>query len=166
MTAHISFSELFTYAADNSTVRLPLDALAHSAGHVHGLLEIEISGRTLPHMGFFGSADVCFNTWVEELSRVVQELGTNASTAYTFDEGEQGQPAFAFERNGDLLYLSVVESPLSGATGDPLYQNVSCAWSEFDAAVSSFFTTFRAVLLEQSPRVGQTWWSEYAKPAI
>ena len=165
MSASISFSQLFTYAVDDTSVRLPLDALARSAGHIHGLLKVEVSGRVLPHMGFFGPDDVCFNTWVEELSHVVLKLGAAQAATYTFDEGEQGQPAFAFRRDGDLLYVSVVESQLSGAEGDPSYQAVSCQWSEFRAAVSSFFASFRAALLEQCPRVGQTWWSSHAQPA-
>jgi len=165
MSAIISFSELFTYAVDDSSIRLPLNALAASAGHIHGFLKLEISGRVLPHMGFFGPDDVCFNTWIEELSHVVRELGAKDTATYIFDEGEQGQPAFTFKRNGSLLRISVVGSPLSGANGDPSYQDVSCQWPEFLAAVSSFFASFRAALLAQSPRVGQTWWGAHAKPA-
>lgn len=165
MTACITFSELFTYAANDTSVRLPLDALAHGAGHIHGLLKLEVSGRVLPHMGFFGPEDVCFNTWVEELSRVVAELGDKDAATYTFDEGEQGQPAFAFRRNGDLLYVSVTESQLSGASGDPSYQDVSCLWSEFAVAVSGFFASFRAAILEQCPGVGKTWWATHVQPA-
>jgi hypothetical protein len=165
MSAIISFSELFTYHVNDSSVRLPVDALADSAGHIHGLLKIDISGHILPHMGFFGPDDVCFNTWIEELSHVVQELGATDTATYTFDEGEQGQPAFVFERNGNLLRISVVESPLSGAQGDPSYQDVGCQWPEFLTAVSIFFANFRAALLTQSPRVGQTWWGTHATPA-
>ena len=165
MSASITFSQLFTYAVDETSVRLPLGDLTCSAGHIHGLLKLEISGRVLPHMGFFGTDDVCFNIWVEELSHLVLELGAAEAATYTFDEGEQGQPAFAFRRDGDLLYVSVVESQVSGADGDPSYQAVSCKWSEFRAAVSSFFTSFSTALLEQCPRVGQSWWASHAQPA-
>lgn len=165
MSATITFSELFTYAVDDPSIRLPLDALAHSAGHIHGLLMFEVSGRVLPHMGFFAPNDVCFNTWVEELSHVVLDLGAKEAATYTFDEGEQGQPAFAFKRDGDILYVSVAQSLLSGAEGDPSYQDVSCQWSEFLAATSAFFARFRAALLEQCPGVGQTWWATHAQPA-
>jgi len=152
MSVSISFSQLFTYTIDDTSVRLPLDALAQSAGHIHGLLKLEVSGCMLPYMGFFGPDDVCFNTWVEELSQVVAALEAAETAEYTFDEGEQGQPAFTFKRDGELLYVSVVKSQLSGAEGDPSYQAVSCQWSEFRAAVSSFFASFYAALLEQCPR--------------
>ena len=165
MTATISFSGLFVYPPDDSSVHLPLVSLAHSAGHIHGLLKLEVAGRALPHMGFFGSDDVCFNTWVEELLHVVRELGTRETGSYVFDEGEQGQPAFAFKRDHDFLYVSVVESLLSGAAPDPSYQAVRCRWPEFLAAVSAFLASFREVLLEQCPGVGQTWWATHAHPA-
>ncbi len=165
MSADIVFSQLFTYAVDDTSVRLPLDALARSSGHIHGVLKLEVAGRVLPHMGFFGPDDVCFNTWVEELSQLVLKLGAGEAATYTFDEGEQGQPAFVFRRDGDLLYVSVVDSQLSGAKGDLSYQSVGCQWSEFRAAVSSFLASFRAALLEQCPRVGQTWWASHAQPA-
>jgi len=165
MTARLSFSELFTYAVGDASVRLPLNALSHSAGHIHGLLELEVSGHVMPHMGFFGPNDVCFNTWIEELSKVVLQLGAKEAATYTFDEGEQGQPAFVFKRVGAILYVSVAESLLSGAESDPSYQDVSCQWSEFHAAVRDFFASFRSVLLGHCPRVGQTWWSTHAQPA-
>ena len=40
MSATISFSKLFTYAVEDASARLPLNALADGAGHIHGLLTI------------------------------------------------------------------------------------------------------------------------------
>ena len=163
MTIGISFSKLFTFSSHDTSVRLPLDMLMQGAGHVHGFLKIEISGRNLPYLGYFGPDDVCFNTWIEELSHAVQTLGTAETATYIFDEGEQGQPAFTFQRDGDFVCVSVTESLLSGATADPSYQNVRCLWLDFNSAVLSFFACFRKALEEQCPQMAQTWWAKHAQ---
>jgi len=162
MSASLFFSGLFTYDAEASSRRMPLDTVADSDGHIHGLLQFEISGKALPQLGFFGSDDVCFNTWIEELSRMLQTLAGASDAEYVFDEGEQGQPAFAFRRRSERLSVSVVDSLLSGAPGDPSYQNIGCSWSEFHAAVTAFLGSFHEVLLEECPTMGQEWWSRHA----
>lgn len=159
MTATLAFSKLFTYDMEDSSERLPLGRLADEDGHVHGLLELAISGRGLPHMGFFGPDDVCFNTWVDELVRIVQALDRSETGEYTFDEGEQGQPAFAFRRRGDALAVSVVDSLISGGRADPGFQDVACRWLEFRSAVMTFLADFHATLLEACPLVAERWWA-------
>jgi hypothetical protein len=166
MSATISYSNLFTYSAEDPSERVPVENLMDGDNHVHGLLQIEINGRALPHMGFFGPDDVCFNAWVQEISNVLRELGVGAVSTYTFDEGEQGQPAFQFRRAEGRLFVSIVDSPLSDAAGDPEFQNVSCAWSEFVAAASNFFASFRADLLERCPSAGDNWWRKNAHAAV
>lgn len=158
MTANITFSDLSISTADGA--RVSLDRYRPDTGHVHGRLTIEISGRTLPHMAYSQPDDVCLNTWAEELLRVVLQLGAAESARYTFDKGEQGQPAFEFSREGELLYVSVVASVLSGAHGDPSFRMVSCLWVDFLAAAHRFFADLRAVLREQIPGAADAWWSE------
>jgi hypothetical protein len=167
MGAKISFSELFTYAVGDSTVHLPLSQLDRSSTtHIHGRLEIEIAGRVVPHMGFFAPSDVCLNTWVEELFRVLHFLGPSTAASYVFDEGEQGQPAFEFKREGEALFVSITESQLSGTSGDPSFQRVSCLWSEFRSETEQFLEALRSAIVAESPRVGASWWSEHAlRPA-
>lgn len=162
MTAELTFSGLFSYDCEDSFKRLPIHLLGDGWSHVHGLLRIEVSGQVLPHMGFFGEDDVCFNTWLEELSRIVQTLSGSEVAEYTFDEGEQGQAAFAFKRRGDLLLVSVVDSEISGAAGEPYYQDVSCSWAAFESAVVTFFSDFRGVLFDQCPAVAEEWWRRHA----
>lgn len=159
MTTRITFSELHSFIDGDTSDQAPLAALTCSADHIHGLLRIEISGRVLPHMGFWGPTDVCFGTWIEVLSQIAKELGTDEDATYTFDESEQGQPAFVFKRCGADLFLSVADSLLSGGAGDPSFQDVCCPWSDFQAAIEKFFFCFRAVLTEQCPQVGPAWWS-------
>jgi hypothetical protein len=158
MSVRIAFSELFTYSAENTDVHLPLAELGRGAGHIHGRLEVVIDGRSLPRMGFWGPSDVCFNPWVEELRRVVSQLGPSESATYLFDEGEQGQPAFEFRREGWTLFVSVVESALSDAPADPAFQSVSCSWAEFRAQVDSFLPALREAVLAAAPGPGKAWW--------
>jgi hypothetical protein len=163
MTANITFSDLSISAADGS--RLPLDRFAPDTGRIHGRLMIRISGRALPHMAYSQPDDVCLNTWAEELLRVVLQLGAAELARYTFDEGEQGQPAFEFSREGELLYVSVVASVLSGARGDPSFRMVSCLWADFQAAAQRFFADLQAVLREQTPDAADAWWGERVQHA-
>ena len=163
LSASVSFSKLFTYFASNSAEHLPLSELERSDGHVHGHLEVRIGCRELPHMGFFGPHDVCFNTWIEELAEVVRQLTASESAIYVFDEGEQGQPAFEFRRRGDMLFVSVVESLLSGASADLKFQSVSCSWFDFHVEVQRFFTEFQQALLIAAPVSGEAWWERHGR---
>jgi hypothetical protein len=165
VTASITFSDLFTYAIDDPSVHLPLSDLDRGAGHIHGLLRVAIGERVLPHMGFFGPHDVCLNTWVEELRNVLRSLDVSAGEHYLFDEGEQGQPAFEFKRQGDILAVSVCDSQLSGAQGDPSFQRVCCMWSEFRSAIEQFLIEFRQVVLAQCPAAGASWWVQHVERA-
>jgi hypothetical protein len=162
MSASLSFANLFTYGIEDPSQRLPLSRLSDGDGHIHGLLRLALSGNVMPHMGFFGPDDVCFNTWIEELSHITRLLSESDVAAYTFDEGEQGQPAFHFQRQGDLLLVSVVDSTLSGAAGEPSYQGVTCSWESFLSAVASFFASFHGALFTQCPLVAETWWRMHA----
>lgn len=159
MSAQISFSKLFTYHVGDPSQRLRLSELADEGEHIHGLFELAIAGRALPRMGFFGPDDVCFNTWIEELLRATQALAASEVSVYTFDEGEQGQPAFVFNREGETLYVSVVDSALSGAAGDASYQNIDCSWDEFRSAVTVFASNFHDMLRHECPLVAEEWWS-------
>lgn len=166
MSAKIRFSDLWTYAhdADQAGVRRPLRDLPESGEHIHGRLEIVVSGKPLRHLGFFGDDDVCFNTWVAELAQILARLAECEVASYIFDEGEQGQPAFEFKRDGEVSYVSIVDSELSGAHGDPSYQLVSCLWEEFSNEICSFLDDFRAELFRAAPRVAQDWWAHTLSP--
>src|SRR5690606_16552269 len=109
----IEFSDLWTYEAGKADRRLPLNQLSGKDGHVHGLLRMKIGGRALAYPGYSGPEDVCFNASVHQLKPAPQRLRASGRSSYTYDEGEQGQPAFLFEREGDIAYISIVASELS-----------------------------------------------------
>jgi hypothetical protein len=162
-TATIDFRSLFTYAAEDASIRLPVSALASGGEHVHGELIIGLGGRRLPHLGFFGDDDVCFNTWLQELLSIKRALSAAEESTYVFDEGEQGQPAFEFSREGELLFTSVVASALSGAGADLSYQRVCCMWADFAAAVCSFKEELRSTVEREAGSHGESWWLENAR---
>jgi hypothetical protein len=153
----ISVADLCTYrtAETGGTEREPLSQLGEprNAGHVHGTLIIEIAGRGVPHLGFFGPDDVCLNTWLVELCNAVNALAATLGE-YTFDEGEQGQPAFQFARTGDEVAFSINESVLGGGAADPEWQDVRFPYGDFRAAVLLFLDELRAELGRQVPK---TW---------
>ena len=120
----------------------------------------------LPSLGFFEPDDVCFNTWVHELAVVSRAVTTSDPAAYVFDEGEQGQPAFHFERTGGEVFVSVRTSSISDGPGDPTWDRVPCALEDLVAAVSRFMIQFRESLITQAgSERAELWWRQFAEPA-
>lgn len=124
--------------------RLPLSELTDES-HIHGGLRLEIAGRRVPHMGCWSPEDVCFDDWLEELRQASRCLAV-VGGRHVFDEGEQGQPAFLFERDGQWGYFSIVASGISGAQGDPDWQRVRFAPADFVVAFETFRLAFVALL--------------------
>ncbi|MBX3218999.1 MAG: hypothetical protein KF795_00690 [Labilithrix sp.] len=162
----ISVADLWTYrvAETGGTEREPLSRLAEgqNSGHVHGTLTIEIAGRTVPHLGFFGPDDVCMNTWVVELCLAANALG-EGSGEHTFDEGEQGQPAFTFQRIGEDVSFSINESVLGGGPADPEWQDVRFPYGAFRTAVVAFLDDLREQLRRHAPDGWEPWWPHKAR---
>lgn len=160
MSASIRFDHLFTYAVEEPQVRLPISFLSDGSGHIHGELAIHIGGgNPLPSLGYFGPDDACLNTWTQELHAIEEALSKAEDADYVFDEGEQGQPAYQFRREGEVLYVSVIDSLLSGARGDPSYQDASCLWSEFLVSIHQYMNDLKVALENEAPRVAGDWWS-------
>jgi hypothetical protein len=83
--------------------------------HVHGHLQILIDEKVVPAMGYFGEEDVCLNAWFNVLGTIVRNFESGKDTQYTYDEGEQGQPAFQFVliKPGEVAF-SIVDSAILG----------------------------------------------------
>jgi hypothetical protein len=160
----ISVANLWTHGvADDGTERVPLSRLGESdGGHIHGTLIIEIAGRAVPHLGFFGPDDACLNTWLVELCNAVNALA-GAASEYTFDEGEQGQPAFKFARvEGDVAF-SIIDSVLAGGAADPEWQDVRLSYADLREAMLRFIDELRAELRQQAPDSWERWWPHEAR---
>jgi hypothetical protein len=135
--------------------RKPLSALTPE-DHVHGGLRLEIAGRVAPCLGYWGPDDVCFGQWLEELWHAAEALSTPGGR-HTFDEGEQGQPAFVFEREGDRGFFTIAASEISDGEADPDWQRVEFLPADFLAAHDNFRTSFCAELRGAAPAVAALW---------
>lgn len=137
---------------------LPLSALSHfNRNHIHGGLRIEIGGRLVPHVGYFGNADdVCFAIWLDELKGVSTAF-SEPTARYVFDEGEEGQPAFVFERSGESGFFSIVDSQISGTLGDAEWQRVEFVADNFLSEYARFQDSFITALRREAPGSADEW---------
>jgi hypothetical protein len=124
---------------------------------------MHFGGKALPCLGYVGNDDVCFNRWLEELHTVRDVLADSETAVYVFDEGEQGQPAFEFAREGPVLFVSVIDAEHSGGEADPGYQRVACLWADFCAAFEAFCVSLRREVCDQTPDFGPVWWAQWAR---
>ena len=146
------------FVPDNE--RLPVSALVAGNRHVHGELLIEIDGRLVPGLGYWGPNDVCLADWLRELWHAAGAL-ERADGRHVFDEGEQAQPAFVFERVGDICYFSIAASVISGGEADPDWQRVPFLPADFVAAHERFRTALFAELRAAAPQVAAAWITQF-----
>lgn len=164
MTFAINFSELWTYAPDDSRRRLPVSHISEDGGgHVHGRLELLVGGRSVPRLGFWGPSDVCFNQWLDVLREAVVALSASPTSEYIFDEGEQGQPAFRWIRRDQLLAFSIVDSTLSDGVAHPEWQGIECKYEDFVSQVADFQSRFSAAMVRDAPETGQAWLDKHLR---
>ncbi len=155
MPIAIGFSEPYIpiASADGQTRRAPLSTLedddAHS--HVHGTLWIRVNGADLPALGYFGVDDACLGAWAHELAAAARALATSDRAEYVFDEGEQGQPAFVFEREGDHVRISLQPSALAPDVPPPDWPPQACALVDFIAQVRAFLDALESAVGTASP---------------
>ena len=159
MSFVIHFDELFIPGQDCE--RLALTLLDDDHSHIHGGLRIVIDGRPMPYLGFFGPDDVCLNDWVNVLFEATKRLQSDVAASYVFDECEQGQPVFEFQRNRDQVLVSVINSELGDGLGDQNWQHVTCEMKEFVAEVNQFLSELKvAVEIEAGGKATEQWWRQ------
>jgi len=158
-TLKISFADL---AVVRQNERLPLDELTLD-DHVHGALRVEVAGRRLPHLGYFGDKDVCMADWLEELAGVRDAFTSSESGRYVYDEGEQGQPAFVFERSGDRAYVTIADAEYSGGVADPAWQHVEFSAAALISEEARLRQAFAAHLTSAAPTVASRWLAAHVR---
>jgi hypothetical protein len=135
---------------------LPLSRLS-AEDCIHGGLRIEIAGRQAPYLGFFGPDDVCFGDWLHELRGVVEAFTASDNTSYLYDEGEQSQPGFLFERQADRGFLSIIDSQISGGKADPAWQRVEFSADALLTEYQRVYELFYAALKKAAPLCADEW---------
>lgn len=160
MAFSIQLGEIFIAAYEQERADLSLlDDDEYS--HVHGELRIYVDGKLLPCVGFFSPDDVCLNDWAGVLWTASSRLRADESGIYVFDEGEQGQPAFVFQREGDRVLISVVDSELGDGRADPAWDRVPCGLDEFLDGASQFLWDLRERVRQKAdPVEAERWWSD------
>lgn len=124
--------------------------------HIHGELHFRIDGRDVPYLGYWGPNDVCFNTWLPLLIELIKVMRAGEKR-YEFDEMEQGQPAYVFEKSGYLILLSIVESKSGTSYGDENWQNIPFKLADLETAVSRLIAEFLAILQKKAPHQMDYW---------
>jgi hypothetical protein len=161
----ITFSDL--HIPDFEVERKPLTALAEEpVDHIHGSLSIVLAGRRMPHMGFWGPDDVCLGQWAQELVAISETLSSSPSGEYVFDEGEQGQPAYRFVRQGDEVRVSVVGSATSAGKADPEWQEVACRFEDLRREIERFLMQLHEAIKSHAPPAVDAWWGEWGLPKL
>jgi hypothetical protein len=139
-----------------SRKRLPLEKLDEES-HIHGGLRIVIGGRRVPRMGFWNDDDVCLGYWLIELANLFRLFEEKEVSDYLYDEGEQGQPAFLFERREATVFFSITDSAFSGGSADPDWQKIPCLYSEFREQYENIRAEFIARIRAEAPQKSQSW---------
>jgi len=159
VTVAISFDDPWLPdAAEGDNDRRDISTFADKHDHIHGHLSIVIADQPLRHLGYFGPDDACLGAWLAELRLLLQTLSAPGTWRYVYDEGEQGQPAFQFERGGDDVYVSVVDSEIDGA-GDPEWGVQTCRFDDLQVGIERFLASMRELGNNISPNTGEEWWA-------
>lgn len=130
--------------------------------HLHGGLRLEIAGRLVPCLGFFGPDDVCIGDWLEELAHASLALSAPGGR-HVFDEGEQGQPAFVFEREADRAYFSIARSEITDTDGPAGWQRIEFRPEDFVTAHREFLARLLEYLRQVGPEA-EAWAREHVRP--
>lgn len=126
--------------------------------HVHGHLQIVIDEKVVPAMGYLGKEDVCLNEWFYVLGTIVRNFESGKNTEYTYDEGEQGQPAFQFVLiKPDEVAFSIVDSAISGGGGDKKWRNKTFPLSDLKKGYQKVAEQFLKEVAAKAPAQLSHW---------
>ncbi len=158
----ITFSDLWATSSEDLEIRLPISEMENIHEHIHGHLTIEMFGKVVPHIWFFEPDDVCMNDWFSFLLACSERLKTVGSIC-TFDEGEQGQPAFVFERTESAVLFSIADSKVNGEVGDPDWDSIEIEYQLFNEVVQQFVIDFKELIEKTGNEISIRWLNEISK---
>lgn len=126
--------------------------------HVHGHLQIVIDEKVVPAMGYFGEEDVCLNHWFDVLGTIIRNFESGKETEYTYDEGEQGQPAFQFVLiKPNEVAFSIVDSVISGSGGGKKWRNKTFPLSDLKKGYQKVTEQFLKEVAAEAPAQLPQW---------
>lgn len=177
-TVKIDYDNLYItgYVGDEQTeqeVKLPIKAILEAGEeaaweHIHGYLSITTGEEKLGHLGFFGEDDVCFNTWIGILDGIIDCFSKSTQCRFLECTGEQGDPAFEFCRDNDLVYISYVDPEVyysilsseyfdSGRVGK---ESLICSYADFDSTLRSFLEQIKNDIFIALGDFASVWWEQ------
>lgn len=163
VSVNIIFKGLWTYNVnvqpkdrEESEKKLPISYLNENEyTHVHGEMQIIINGKVLPSFGIDSPDDVCFGYWIEMFTKLF-EVFNMCLCQYTIEGGDQGKPAYRFEKEGDCVYFSIVDSMLGGKR-DPDWQRIEFSYRDLKRAFLEFKNRFIDTIRICAPQMVDYW---------
>lgn len=136
--------------------RRPLGAL-EPQNDVHGGLRLEFGGRLVPALGASGPDDVSIPAWLGQFWKLAELCEGDANGSVTYDEGEDGQPAFVFGRAGQRGYFSIGRSASGRHPGLSDWQAIPFLPADFVAEHRRFRAALFAELRAAAPNTADAW---------
>lgn len=117
-----------------------------------GSIRIIINGKELPGI-------ICpdyFHEWIEMLTDTMKAFKEGKDT-YIFEGVDQGTPAYKFEKKGDKIYISIIDSEVFGGEADPEWQNIAFENDEFEDEYNTLKTNVLKEVIDKKPDYIKRW---------
>jgi hypothetical protein len=162
VSIQIQVSDVWTASINKPREKLPLSRFdMTNIIYIKGKLSISISEKNMPCLGYFDESDVDIFEWIEVLRNVRKDLEECQVGTYKYQIPEQGGEVVEFKRIRETLYISILESEITGVKGNDYWQTESCLFedfvSELDAVIESFYT----LLVREIPEYVEQVWKAY-----
>lgn len=158
----LAFRNLFTYRTNGPSRpghRLGIEQLVLTKGsplaatHIHGELIILVHGRGVPYL-----EETCFGEWIVYLLQLQKALKECSNARYICEGGDEGLPAYLFERADSEIFLSLIKSQVFPSEDEPDWQRIPFRDSDLQSAIDFFIASFRSHLWKANPEVAPLWW--------
>ncbi|MFS0558086.1 hypothetical protein [Brevibacillus sp. 179-C9.3 HS] len=161
-TINITISDLWTANIKNPRVRQPVSSFDMTENiYIRVRLVVEMSGKTMPGMGYFGEDDVDIFEWLNILQMVKNELVYDKNKTFNYQVPEQGEPIYQFSREDKWLYSSIVASAVTGAKANPYWKRVPCLFAEFIEELDLILGKLYRLLKTESPKYADDIWRKH-----
>ena len=159
VSIEISFRDPRTYdvGSGGPENERPLKKGSGVGPHVHGTLSLRIGGEPVTGLGYFGDDDVCLKEWAQTLTYAAERLQSTDPSRYVHEDGEQGSPAFIFERKGASVSISIGPSEFDEPAGEAPEVIGSCGLEEFVVQVRKYLADLKAAVEEAAPGRSKKW---------
>lgn len=165
-TVEISFENLLVCGNgddldEDVNGRLPMSRLGldeHAC--VHGTIRLMVSGRLVPHVGWLPD-DVCLWEWLAHFHEVESAFRAEPNARVVVNAADQSEPAFVWEREEEMSFLTIAACEWSGGVADLEWQRIPFLTSDFLIAHAKFRLEAREFIVREAPHCGLEWWDDW-----